>query len=193
VEGITIDKDPEGKAALHYTGVFKLFAHWVADGSLERAFPASVKYLDKTKQLALFFDCAREHGGYGVIAPGPQGLKRVAREGGLDLTGAVLNLDAGFDSTANRKAVFNVGLKPNIKEDPRNRQKPKGGASGFLMLHCIPDASPWNGLLLGRISSSAYCSALRSSRAITSASHLSISAHSVEAKTCNQFYITQSR
>jgi transposase len=39
----------------------------------------------------------------------------------------VLNLDAGFDSKANRKTIFNAGLKPNIKENPRNRQKPKRG------------------------------------------------------------------
>ena len=50
---LPIDKDPEGKAELHYTGVFKLFARWAKDGSLERAFLASVKYLDEAKQLDL--------------------------------------------------------------------------------------------------------------------------------------------
>lgn len=50
---LPIDKDPEGKAELHYTGVFKLFARWVADGSLERAFLASVHHLDEAKQLDL--------------------------------------------------------------------------------------------------------------------------------------------
>ena len=48
------------------------------------------------------------------------------------MTGAVLNLDAGFDSKANRKCVFNAGLKPNIKENPRNRQKPKRGRKRFF-------------------------------------------------------------
>jgi transposase len=65
----------------------------------------------------------------------PQGLKDlkwVAREVGLELHGAVLNLDAGFDSKANRKAAFNAGLKPNIKENPRNRQKPKRGRKRFF-------------------------------------------------------------
>ena len=65
----------------------------------------------------------------------PQGLtdlKRVAREVGLELSGAVLNLDAGFDSKANRKAVFNAGLTPSIKENPRNRQKPKRGRKRFF-------------------------------------------------------------
>ncbi len=50
---LPIDKDPEGKAELHYTGVFKLFARWAEDGSLERAFLASVKHLDEAKKLDL--------------------------------------------------------------------------------------------------------------------------------------------
>lgn len=50
---LPIDKDAEGKAELHYTGVFKLFARWVADGSLDRAFVAAVKHLDQAKQLDL--------------------------------------------------------------------------------------------------------------------------------------------
>jgi transposase len=51
----------------------------------------------------------------------------VAREADLKVAGAVPNLDAGFDSKANRKGVFNAGMKPNIKENPRNRKKPKRG------------------------------------------------------------------
>ena len=35
-------------------------------------------------------------------------LKRVAKMVGLDLRGAYLNLDAGFDSTHNRKCIFNA-------------------------------------------------------------------------------------
>jgi hypothetical protein len=50
---VPIDKDPEGKAELHYTGVFKLFARWAEDGSLERAFLASVQHLDEAKKLDL--------------------------------------------------------------------------------------------------------------------------------------------
>lgn len=65
----------------------------------------------------------------------PQGrtaLKQVARQARLVLTGAVLNLDAGFDSKAHRKCVFNAHLKPNIKENRRNRQKPKRGRKRFF-------------------------------------------------------------
>ena len=54
-------------------------------------------------------------------------LKQVAKEVGLDLRGAYLNLDGGFDSAHNRKCIFNAGLIPNIKENPRNRKRPKRG------------------------------------------------------------------
>jgi transposase len=67
-----------------------------------------------------------------LLPAGLQDLKRVAHEVSLDVSGAVLNLDAGFDSKANRKCVFNAGLKPNIKENPRNRQKPKRGRKRFF-------------------------------------------------------------
>jgi transposase len=67
-----------------------------------------------------------------LLPDGLKDLKRVTREVGLDLTGAVLNLDAGFDSKANRKCVFNAGMKPNIKENPRNRKKPKRGRKRFF-------------------------------------------------------------
>src|SRR5262249_4306828 len=63
-----------------------------------------------------------------VLFPeGLKALKKVAKEVGLDLKGAYLNLDGGFDSARNRKCIFNAGLIPNIKENPRNRKRPKRG------------------------------------------------------------------
>ena len=56
-----------------------------------------------------------------------QALKKVAKEVGLDLRGAYLNLDGGFDSLANRKGIFNAGMIPNIKENPRHRKTTKRG------------------------------------------------------------------
>src|SRR5712692_4124716 len=50
---LPLEKGPEGKAELHYTGVFKLLARWAEDGSLERAFLASVAQLDEARKLAL--------------------------------------------------------------------------------------------------------------------------------------------
>src|SRR5882724_12971417 len=57
-----------------------------------------------------------------------QALKKVAKEVGLDLRGAYLNLDGGFDSIANRKCIFNAGMIPNIKENPVSPQKFEAGS-----------------------------------------------------------------
>ena len=54
-------------------------------------------------------------------------LKQVAKQVGFDVRGAYLNLDGGFDSAHNRKFIFNAGLIPNIKENPRNRKTTKRG------------------------------------------------------------------
>jgi transposase len=62
-----------------------------------------------------------------LLPDGIKDLKRVAASAGLDLEGATLNLDAGFDSKANRKCIFNAGVKPNIKENSRNRKITKRG------------------------------------------------------------------
>jgi transposase len=63
-----------------------------------------------------------------VLLPGGLNeLKRMARLADLRIDGAYLNLDGGFDSRRNRKAIFNAGLIPNIKENPRNRQASKRG------------------------------------------------------------------
>src|SRR5262245_13173444 len=62
-----------------------------------------------------------------LLPEGLKTLKRVAKTVGLDLAGAYLNLDAGFDSTHNRKCIFNTGMIPNITENPRNRKHIKRG------------------------------------------------------------------
>jgi hypothetical protein len=54
-------------------------------------------------------------------------LKQGATEGGVDVRGASLNLDGGFDSARKRKGIFNAGLIPTIPEQPRNRKHPKRG------------------------------------------------------------------
>jgi Transposase DDE domain len=62
-----------------------------------------------------------------LLPEGLHALKQVAKEVGLDLRGAYLNLDGGFDSAHNRKRIFNAALIPNIPENPRNRKHPKRG------------------------------------------------------------------
>jgi hypothetical protein len=79
---LPIATDPEGKGELHYTGVFKLFTRWVADGSLERAFLASVHHLDAAKQL----DLSLLHG---------DGSNTVAKKGGRALATVVTNTRKG--------------------------------------------------------------------------------------------------
>jgi hypothetical protein len=67
-----------------------------------------------------------------LLPEGLKALKKVAKKVGLALGGAYLNLDAGFDSTHNRKCIFNAGMIPNITENPRNRKTPKRGRKRFF-------------------------------------------------------------
>jgi transposase len=174
---IPIPNDTNGNPAIHYTTVYKAFARWSGDGSLEDAFIASVKHLADHHQLDLSVlhgdgtNTVAKKGGDGigysghkhqkgekviaiidnhgyVLAPLPvapvntadtvllpeglKGLKRVAKRTGLVLAGAYLNLDGGFDSRANRKAIFNAGMIPNIKENPRNRKGTKRGCKRWF-------------------------------------------------------------
>ena len=62
-----------------------------------------------------------------LLPQGLQALKKVAKAIGVDLRGAYLNLDGGFDSARNRKMIFNAGMIPNITENPRNRKTTKRG------------------------------------------------------------------
>jgi len=62
-----------------------------------------------------------------LLPQGLQALKKVAKEIGVDLRGAYLNLDGGFDAARNRKRIFNAGMIPTIKENPRHRKTTKRG------------------------------------------------------------------
>ncbi len=50
---IPIPKDENGKAIIHYTQIYRNFAKWSDDGSLESAFIESVKHLAKEQRLDL--------------------------------------------------------------------------------------------------------------------------------------------
>ena len=50
---LPVPKDTQGHAAIHYTTVYKVFARWSGDGSLEDAFIASVGHLSDHNQLDL--------------------------------------------------------------------------------------------------------------------------------------------
>lgn len=50
---LPIVKDALGQAEIHYTVIYKLFARWADDGSLKRAFIASVAHLAEHQHLDL--------------------------------------------------------------------------------------------------------------------------------------------
>ncbi len=61
-------------------------------------------------------------------------LMKFTQRIGLDLTGAALTLDSGFDSQANRAALTEHHLKPVIYPNRRNTQKPITIAQKFRWL-----------------------------------------------------------
>src|SRR5256885_2397468 len=71
-KGLPVPKDAQGKPAIHYTTVYKVFAKWADDGSLWQAFVASVRHLAAEKQL----DLRILHG---------DGTNTVAKKGGMVL------------------------------------------------------------------------------------------------------------
>ena len=50
---LPIPHDAQGKPAIHYTTIYKVFAKWADDGSLWQAFVASVRHLAAEKHLDL--------------------------------------------------------------------------------------------------------------------------------------------
>lgn len=54
-------------------------------------------------------------------------LKDILKRMGKPLLEIVVSLDSAYDSKSNRKAIFNSGMIPNIKENRRNRYKSKRG------------------------------------------------------------------
>lgn len=51
--------------------------------------------------------------------------KRIARKIGIPLKECIASLDSAYDNRATRRKIVNAGMKPNIKENPRNRKKKK--------------------------------------------------------------------
>src|SRR5262245_2070579 len=50
---LPVPTDSDGKPAIHYTTIYKVFAKWADDGSLWQAFVASVAHLADAKKLNL--------------------------------------------------------------------------------------------------------------------------------------------
>jgi transposase len=51
---------------------------------------------------------------------------------GIDLRKTIVSLDGVYDCRANRKAIFNAGMIPNINENKRGRKTPKRGRKPFF-------------------------------------------------------------
>jgi hypothetical protein len=200
-KSLPVPTDRDGKAEIHYTTVYKVFAQWSDDGSIATAFIASVGHLSEHNQLDLCVlhgdgtNTVAKKGGNGIgysghkhqkgekiiaiidnngyiLAPVPvapvneadtvllpeglKTLKRIANLTGLELNRSYLNLDGGFDSKSNRKVIFNAGMVPNIKENPRNWKTTKRGRKRLFNQAVHQSRDEWNGHLRGRTNSSAY-------------------------------------
>jgi transposase len=75
---LPVPHDTDGKAAIHYTTVYRVFAKWADDGSLWHAFVASVAHLATEKHL----DTSVLHG---------DGTNTVAKKGGMGLATRATN------------------------------------------------------------------------------------------------------
>ena len=76
---LPVPHDTDGKPAIHYTSVYKVFAKWTDDGSLWRAFVASVRHLAAEKHLNL----SVLHG---------DGTNTVAKKGAMGLASRATNI-----------------------------------------------------------------------------------------------------
>jgi len=83
---LPIPTDAQGKPAIHYTTIYKIFAKWADDGSLWQAFIASVRHLAEEKHL----DLGVLHG---------DGTNTVAKKGAMGLATRGTNTRRGRKSS----------------------------------------------------------------------------------------------
>src|SRR5499426_3779148 len=83
---LPIPRDSNGKPAIHYTTIYKVFARWADDGSLWQAFVASVRHLAVEQQL----DISILHG---------DGTNTVAKKGAMGLASRGTSIRQGRRSS----------------------------------------------------------------------------------------------
>ena len=66
-------------------------------------------------------------------------LKRMAKAIGFNLNGSIVSLDGVYDCHANRKKIFNAGMKPNINPNKRGRKKTKRGRKEMFDLNIFKE------------------------------------------------------
>jgi transposase len=86
---LPVPHDAQGKPAIHYTTIYKVFAKWADDGSLWQAFVASVRHLAAEQQL----DLRVLHG---------DGTNTVAKKGAMALATRATNIRKGKRSSPSR-------------------------------------------------------------------------------------------
>jgi transposase len=89
---LPIPTDTQGKPAIHYTTIYKVFAKWADDGSLWQAFLASVRHLATEKHL----DLGVLHG---------DGTNTVAKKGGMASGTRGTNTKRGKKSSRSRTTM----------------------------------------------------------------------------------------
>ena len=60
-----------------------------------------------------------------LLVPAMSNLRKIAKLIGLELSGSTMSLDGVYNSRKNRKAIFNLGMTPNIPENKKESQKTK--------------------------------------------------------------------
>jgi transposase len=83
---LPIPKDAHGEPAIHYTNVYRAFAKWADEGSLQQAFIASVAHLSDEKKL----DLRVLHG---------DGTNTVAKKGAMGLATRAISTKKGRRSS----------------------------------------------------------------------------------------------
>ena len=104
---LPIPHDTNGKPAIHYTTVYKVFARWADDGSLWRVFVASVRHLAVEKQL----DLRVLHG---------DGTNTVAKKGAMGLATRATNIrratrllpSSTIMATSSRLSLWLLSMRP---------------------------------------------------------------------------------
>jgi hypothetical protein len=62
-----------------------------------------------------------------LLIPEIKRLLSITKVVGIKLGGSIMSLDGVYNSRKNRKAIFNLGMTPNIPENKGNRKKTKRG------------------------------------------------------------------
>jgi transposase len=89
---LPIPTDADGRPAIHYTTIYRVFAKWADDGSLWQAFTASVAHLATAKRLDLHV----LHG---------DGTNTVAKKGAMALATQATNTRKGRKSSRSRTTM----------------------------------------------------------------------------------------